>query len=69
MALPPSKRNKFVKAVEAMDNPTAKRRGEKSSGLQSKLVQWPDVLARSQKNFGDLEIPNLVLLEREEQEF
>jgi hypothetical protein len=33
---------------------------------QTKRVAWPDVEARSKRIFGDCVLPNLVLLEREE---
>ena len=77
MAMPPRERKKFLKTLEAMGKPvdkqpskrTAKQPGKKSRPALAKAVQWPDVLERSRKIFGDREIPNLVLLEREEYEY
>jgi hypothetical protein len=40
-----------------------------SPSKQTKRVAWPDVEARAKRIFGDRVLPNLVLLEREENPF
>jgi hypothetical protein len=60
--LPAGERRKFFEAVHALeeaDTPPAP--------AQARRVRWPDVEARAKRIFGDRVLPNLVLLEREEQ--
>jgi phage-related protein len=61
-ALPPRERQRFLAAVRRLEKeiptPAAKR---------SKRVEWPDVHERAKRIFGDRVLPNLVLLEREEE--
>lgn len=65
-ALPARERKKFFRAVqelevdEALEAPPV--RGKKAEPR----VEWPDVLERAKKIFGDRVLPNMVLLEREE---
>jgi hypothetical protein len=61
-ALPPNEREKFVLALldceeTALSVPAGRRM----------RVKWPDVQARSRRIFGRRVFPNLVLLERLEQ--
>jgi hypothetical protein len=35
--------------------------------LRVRRVKWPDVEARARRIFGDRKLPNLVLMEREEE--
>jgi hypothetical protein len=61
-ALPPNQREKFVFALldceeTAVSVPAGK----------IKRVKWPDVQARARRIFGKRVFPNLVLLERSEQ--
>lgn len=63
-ALPPRERQRILKAIldiEA-DEPTQARN-------KIKRVRWPDVEARAKRIFGNRVLPNLVLLEREEEAF
>jgi len=55
-------REKFVLAVLDLDdaNPTSKQ-------PRSKRLKWPNVEARARRIFGRRTLPNLVLLEREEE--
>ncbi len=61
-ALPPSEREKFVFAL---------LKGEETAlsapAGRGKRVKWPDVHARAKRIFGKRVLPNLVLLERSEQ--
>jgi len=61
-ALPSRERQKFVFAllslVETESAPKPSR---------SRRVKWPDVAARARRIFGQRKLPNLVLLEREEE--
>ena len=55
-------REKFVIAVLDLDEvkPTSRR-------PRSKRLKWPDVEARARRIFGQRTLPNLVLMEREEE--
>jgi hypothetical protein len=61
-ALPPHKRQKVLKAILAFDENQRKR-----VRAETKRVVWPDVEARARRIFGKRVLPNLVLLEREEE--
>jgi hypothetical protein len=63
-ALPAREREKVFLAILALEeeSPSAPPK-------QTKRVVWPDVEARAQRIFGDRVLPNLVLLEREENPF
>ncbi len=60
-ALPAREREKFVLALLKLEGkPThAKRKNGR--------VKWPDVEARAKRIFGNRVLPNLVLLERQEE--
>ena len=61
-ALPARERRKFVLGVLALgETPPA------GSAEQIRPVRWPDVEARARRIFGERTLPNLVLLEREEE--
>ena len=61
-ALPPNERQKFVFALlECEDAESVAPVGK------LKRVKWPDVQARARRIFGKRVFPNLVLLERSEQ--
>ena len=61
-ALPARERQKFVLGVLALEEtpPTG-------SVEQGNTVRWPDVEARARRIFGERTLPNLVLLERDEE--
>jgi hypothetical protein len=61
-ALSARERRKFVRAILSLDElpPTSRR-------LRVRRVKWPDVEARARRIFGDRKLPNLVLMEREEE--
>lgn len=64
-ALPLRERRKFFQGIHELEEgvavpPTPSRR---------KPVRWPDGAARRREIFGDTELPNLVLLAREEERF
>lgn len=62
-ALPSRERQRILQAIlEIEDEPTQDR-------VKPKRVRWPDVEARAKRIFGDRVLPNLVLLEREEEVF
>ncbi len=61
-ALPPREREKFLAAVRTLEKEPASRPAKRL-----KRVEWPDVEARARHIFGDRVLPNLVLLEREEE--
>ena len=61
-ALPPRERQRFLAAVRALEEKTPARPAKKG-----KRVEWPDVQTRAKRIFGDRVLPNLVLLEREEE--
>ncbi len=60
--LPPRERQKFMDAVRALEEEIPARPGKRL-----RHVEWPDVEARARRIFGDRVLPNLVLLEREEE--
>jgi hypothetical protein len=60
-ALPAREREKFLLAVLTLkDEPNKPKK-------KSRRIKWPDVEARAKRIFGKQVLPNLVLLEREEQ--
>jgi hypothetical protein len=63
-ALRAREREKVFLAILAVDEeaPAPPRK-------QTRRVQWPDVEARAKRIFGSRVLPNLVLLEREENPF
>jgi hypothetical protein len=61
-ALPSRERRKFLTAVRALEEETPMR-----AVKPGRRVVWPDVQARAKRIFGDRVLPNLVLLEREEE--
>jgi hypothetical protein len=62
--LPPRERQKVFKAIFVLEeNDSA------SLPMKTKPVEWPDVEARAKRIFGNRRLPNLVLLEREEEAF
>ena len=63
-ALPPRERQKFLRAVLALEEEDLAR-----PAATAKQVKWPDVEARARRIFGNRITPNLVLLEREEETF
>jgi mRNA-degrading endonuclease RelE of RelBE toxin-antitoxin system len=63
-ALPPRERKKVFKAILALEENEPVRRPTKP-----KRVKWPDVEARAKRIFGKRVLPNLVLLERDEEAF
>ena len=61
-ALPPDEREKFVFALlEGEETASSERVGHRQR------VKWPDIQARAKRIFGKRAFPNLVLLERSEQ--
>ena len=61
-ALPPRERQRILKAIldiEADESSEVK--------MRTKRVKWPDVEARARRIFGNRVLPNLVLLERDEE--
>jgi hypothetical protein len=63
-ALPPRERRKVVKAILELEENEATR-----LPIKTKRVKWPDVEARAKRIFGNRVLPNLVLLEREQEPF
>jgi len=61
-ALPAREREKVFLAILALDQ-------ESPAPRVTKRVKWPDIEARAKRIFGDRVLPNLVLLEREENPF
>jgi hypothetical protein len=63
-ALPAREREKVLLAILALEEEFPSARPK-----QPKRVTWPDVEARAKRIFGNRVLPNLVLLEREENPF
>ena len=63
-ALPARERERVFLAILALDEEPSTLRPK-----QAKHVAWPDVEARAKRIFRDRVLPNLVLLEREENPF
>jgi len=62
-ALAPSEREKFVFALLDCEDTSSR-----VPPARIKRVKWPDVQARAKRIFGRRVFPNLVLLERSEQD-
>ena len=62
-AMAPRERRKVLSAILALEEETAR------PGTSRKPVKWPDVEERAKRIFGNRMLPNLVLLEREEETF
>jgi len=62
-ALPPRERKRILQAILEIEDEPTQVRGK------TKRVRWPDVEARAKRIFGNRVLPNLVLLEREEEGF
>jgi hypothetical protein len=62
-ARPPNERQRFVFALLDCEETALS-----APAGRSKRVKWPDVQARARRIFGKRVFPNLVLLERSEQE-
>jgi mRNA-degrading endonuclease RelE of RelBE toxin-antitoxin system len=61
-ALPPRERQKVVRAILALEESEPTRQP-----MKTKRVKWPDVEERARRIFGNRVLPNLVLLDREEE--
>lgn len=61
-ALPRRERQKVFKAILELEENEQPQRP-----MKTKRVKWPDVEARAMRIFGDRVLPNLVLLDREEE--
>jgi len=61
-ALPSRERRRFLTAVRKLEG----KQSVKAPG-SDKPVTWPDVEARAKRIFGDRVLPNLVLVERDEE--
>lgn len=60
-ALPPRERRRFLAAVRTLKDHSARKQ------TRAKRVTWPDVEARAKRIFGNRVLPNLVLVERQEE--
>ena len=63
-AMPRKEREKVLIALLAMEE-----RDSANGQANRKQVKWPDIEARARRIFGNRTVPNLVLLEREEETF
>jgi hypothetical protein len=63
-ALPRRERERILKAILDIEADEATQ-----VRMKTKRVRWPDVEARAKRIFGNRVLPNLVLLEREEEAF
>lgn len=61
-AMPRRERRRVVRAILAM-----KEQDTDLVRTREKQVKWPDIEARARRIFGSRAIPNLVLLEREDE--
>ena len=61
-AMPRRERQRVVRALLAMEEEEPA-----SGGTSEKRVKWPDIQARATRIFGNRAVPNLVLLEREDE--
>jgi len=61
-ALPRRQRQKVFNAILALEENEQSR-----PPIKTKRVKWPDVEARAKRIFGNRMLPNLVLLDREEE--
>jgi len=60
--LPRRQRQKVFNAILALEENEQSR-----PPIKTKRVKWPDVEARAKRIFGNRMLPNLVLLDREEE--
>ena len=60
--LPARQRNRLMRQILALNEP-----GRKSTGRRQSRVTWPDVEARAKRIFGNRVLPNLVLVDRQEE--
>jgi hypothetical protein len=63
--LPLRERRKFFQGIHELEEGVAAQQ----TPIRRKPVCWPDGAARRRKIFGDKELPNLVMLAREEERF
>lgn len=61
-AMPRRERRKVFKAILELEE-----NEQPHLPMKSKRIKWPDVEARAKRIFGKRVLPNLVLLEREEE--
>ena len=61
-ALPRRERQQVFRAILALEEDEQAQRP-----IKTKRVKWPDVEARAKRIFGNNVLPNLVLLDREEE--
>jgi hypothetical protein len=61
-ALPSRERRRFLAAIRTLEEDSLA-----GSPARAQRVTWPDVEARSKRIFGGRVLPNLVLVEREEE--
>ncbi len=66
-ALPNREREKFVRAVLALQEKVATASRRKMG--KANHVKWPDIEMRAKRIFGNRRLPNLVLQERAEEAF
>jgi len=62
-ALKLGERRKLLNMIKTLEQPPAK------GAKRTRKVKWPDVEARARRIFGNKTLPNLVLLEREEERY
>src|SRR5262249_24648716 len=60
-ALPVQERKKVLKAILELEETGA------AVPVKTRRVKWPDIQARAKRIFGERMLPNLVLLERDEE--
>jgi len=61
-ALPRRERQKVFRAILALEE-----NEQAHAPMKTKRVKWPDVEERAKRIFGNRVLPNLVLLDREEE--
>ncbi len=64
-ALPPRERRKFFACVHELETAIEAQ----PNGKHKRRIRWPDAAARRRRIFGDKVVPNLVLLEREQERY
>jgi len=62
IARPRRERQRILKAILALEEKDQAQRP-----IKTKRVKWPDVQSRAKRIFGNRVLPNLVLLDREEE--
>jgi hypothetical protein len=63
-ALPPGERRRFLAAVRTLEKQDV---APTSASARPKRVTWPDVEARARRIFGSRVLPNLVLIDRQDE--